>query len=97
MGSTAPPQYTPETDSPTTTADATRPSVRVVEAVADAKGIDPLDVEPLSHAVDPDALDALFAPRADATPRDADASLQFTFAGHTVVVDADGTVVVAEE
>ncbi|AGB39397.1 HalOD1 output domain-containing protein [Natronococcus occultus] len=42
------------------------PSVRVVEAVADAEGVDPTDLEtPLYEAIDGAALDRLFAPTAD--------------------------------
>ncbi|MFC7135555.1 HalOD1 output domain-containing protein [Halobaculum litoreum] len=35
-------------------------SVRVVECVAEATGLDATDLDPLYEVVDPDALDALF-------------------------------------
>ena len=35
-------------------------SETVVSAVADAKGVDPLDLDPLYDAIDPDALDSIF-------------------------------------
>lgn len=37
-------------------------SMAVVEAVADAENVDPLELDPLNEAIDPDALDALFPP-----------------------------------
>ena len=45
-------------------------SQRVINAVADAKGVDPLDLDPMYDTIDPDALDALF--------RDGEASLAGT-------------------
>ncbi|MFD1515494.1 HalOD1 output domain-containing protein [Halomarina rubra] len=36
-----------------------RPSVAVVEAVANAEGCDPLDLPPLYDVVDPDSVDRL--------------------------------------
>lgn len=67
-------------------------SETVVDAVADAKGVDPLDLEPLYDAIDPDALDSLFAeaPGASASPTE----LRFEMDGCEVVVRGGGTVVV---
>lgn len=64
----------------------------VVTAVADAKDVDPLDVEPLHSAIDPDALDSMFQPRIGTPPT----SLELTFRldGCEVVAHADGEVVV---
>lgn len=64
----------------------------VVTAVADAKGVDPLDVEPLHSAIDPDALDAIFQPRIGSPPTSLE--LTFTLDGCEVLVQADGEVVV---
>jgi hypothetical protein len=65
-------------------------SLGVVEAVADAKGVEPTDLdERLYDCVDPDALDRLFA---DGTGWDG--RLSFTMAGCRVEVEASGTVVV---
>ena len=65
------------------------PSLRVVDALAEATDTDPLELEPLYNVVDPEALDRLF--RADA---DIPASVRFEYEGHTVEVRSDGTVVV---
>lgn len=67
----------------------------VVTAVADAKGVDPLDVEPLHSVVDPDALDRMFQPRVGAPP----SSLEVTFEldGCAVEVRADGEVAVTPQ
>lgn len=66
-------------------------STAVVAAVADAKDVDPLDLEPLYETVDPDALDALFS-GACGSPTE----VSFTFAGFEVVVrGADDVAVTA--
>lgn len=67
-------------------------SMRVVEEVAAATGVDPVDLdEPLSNVVDPDALDALFSDRrpSDGTVR---GYTSFVYHGCRVTVDADGSV-----
>ncbi|USZ71800.1 HalOD1 output domain-containing protein [Natronosalvus halobius] len=69
-------------------------SHRVVNAVARKEGIDPIDLEPLYHAIDPESLDRLFSVEAAADDRAAD-ELTFTFAGYRVTVSADGSVDVA--
>lgn len=63
-------------------------STRVVEAVADAAGTDPLALEPpLYHAIDLDALERLVASRSTRL-------IRFEYADHTVTVRGDGTVLV---
>lgn len=62
----------------------------VVEAVAQAKGVSPTDLEPLYTAVDPDALDGLLASQT-ATPL----TVEFSYAGRRVRVANDGTVTVS--
>lgn len=54
----------------------------VVDAVADAKGVDPLELEPLYESIDPDALDAIFS-KADGRSA---VELSFSVAGCEVVV-----------
>ena len=62
----------------------------VIGAVAEAEGVDELDLEPpLFEAVNPDALNNLFH---NATGR-----VQFNYLGYTVDVDQDGTVDLAGE
>ena len=65
-------------------------SEAVVDAVADAKGVDPLDLDPLYDTVDPDALDSIFR-HASGT---ASAELTFEMAGCEVLVREAGEVVV---
>ncbi|PGF16416.1 hypothetical protein CP556_10000 [Natrinema sp. CBA1119] len=55
----------------------------VIDLVAQADGADPLETEPLYHAIDPDLLDSL--PDADGFSR-----LEFSYQGYTVSV-TDGT------
>lgn len=62
-----------------------RPSVAVVEAVATATGYGPYDVPPLYEVIDPDALDDLFSPKRDGTPRRA-GRVTFRLAGCNVTV-----------
>lgn len=63
-------------------------SLRVVEAIADADGTDPVDMEPpLFEAINPEALDRLFRSGTDCAVR-------FQYEDHTVEVHSDGTVTV---
>jgi len=73
------------TDEPTA-----KPSLRVVEAVADADGVDPVRLDPPLHsAIDPEALDRLFEP----TPTGPRAgTVRFSYRDHDVTVHPDGTV-----
>lgn len=69
----------------------------VVNAVADAKGIDPMDLEESLHdVIDPDALEDLFEPRYTGAPRQ-DVRVSFSMAGLSVVVNADRRVVVSPQ
>lgn len=66
-------------------------SEAVVWAVAEAKGVDPLDLdEALYDRVDPDALERLF----ESDAAGADLRVKFTLAGCEVTVSGDGRVVV---
>ncbi|WP_224450313.1 HalOD1 output domain-containing protein [Haloprofundus salilacus] len=67
-------------------------STTVVMAVADAKGVDPLELEPIYSVIDPDALNRVFQPTVGSA-RDS-LELQFSMAGCDVVVRGDGEVVV---
>lgn len=66
-------------------------SQRVVEAVADARGVDPLDLPPLYDSIDPDALDALFD-HADSGLSITE--LRFELEGCEVLVRGSGEIVV---
>lgn len=69
-------------------------SEEVVLSVAAAKGVDPLELDPLFDVIDPEALDALYERDADRTgsPR----RVEFTYEGHRVAVGEDGSVTVSK-
>ena len=75
----------------------TTPSETVIHAVAEAADVDPLELDPLHSTIDPDALDALFAPKYNGQPRDGDLQLTFSMAGYKVIVWSYGRVSVTEE
>lgn len=67
-------------------------SAKVVEAVAAAKGIEPTALDTrLYEIIDPDALDAIFRPKADGTPR-IGGKITFTMDGCRVAIHNDGNV-----
>lgn len=75
-------------------------SFDVIAAIAEREGVDPMDIEPpeyeaLYDVVNPEALDALFAPREDGTARTT-GRVEFPFCGYQVVVSSDGAVDVSE-
>ena len=76
------------TDSVTTIYQGSQISEVVVRTVAQAKGVDPLELEPLYGVVDPDALDSIFSSKDTSS----DTKLGFTMAGCEVVVRGDGEV-----
>lgn len=67
-------------------------SETVIETVAKATGVDPLDLQPLYEVVDPDALDTLFG-SSDRSSRSV--AIDFSFGGCRVTVRADGEVTAA--
>lgn len=67
------------------------PSTAVVETVAGAGGRDPVDLEPVFGAVDPDALNALVRSGGTA-PGARGVSVSFTYAGRRVTVRDTGEV-----
>ncbi|WP_049890196.1 HalOD1 output domain-containing protein [Natronorubrum sulfidifaciens] len=64
-------------------------SLSVIEALAAETDTDPIELEPLYHVIDPEALDQLFQ-QGTAT----DAAVTFPYGGHTVEVRGDGTIIV---
>lgn len=66
-------------------------SQQVVEAIADATGVDPLELPPLYDSVDPDALDSLFSHDGASASI---TSLCFEIGDCEVVVRGSGEVVV---
>ncbi|WP_435346341.1 HalOD1 output domain-containing protein [Haloarchaeobius sp. HRN-SO-5] len=65
-------------------------SSEVVEAVAQAKGVDPLSLDPIIDSVDPDALNRLF----DSQNRGL--QLTFEYEGYTVTVEGDRQIDLTE-
>lgn len=66
---------------------------KVICAIAEAKGVDPLDLDPeLVDVVDPDALERLFR---YGTAGDTEGRVTFTMAGCEVVVRSTGSVTAA--
>ncbi len=68
-------------------------SVTIANAVATVSGEEVTDLDPLHYAIDADALERLFEPRADGV-RSA-GQVRFQYNGCTVTVTADGEVRVA--
>lgn len=58
----------------------------IIAEVADAEGVDPLELKPLYTSVDPDALCAIVEP-----PNDVD-RVEFEYAGYEVVVEDEDRV-----
>jgi hypothetical protein len=75
-------KYDSESDQP--------PAEVIVDALAEAAGVDPLELPPLFDYVDPDALNSLFG-KHDGT-KDADAILSFRIENWNVFVRADGHI-----
>lgn len=66
-------------------------SLSIVEAVADAEGVDPAELDPpLATVVDPTAIDRLFSrSRADSSGVE---RLSLTYRGYRVAIESDGEV-----
>ena len=58
-------------------------SMAVIDLVASATDTDPLELDPLYNAINPEALDSL-------TDSPAFSTFEFEYAGHTVVVERVG-------
>lgn len=66
----------------------------VTAAVSSASGRSATELRPLYSAVDPDALDSIFAPQSDGTPRISGGTVTFEYGPHRVRVESDRTVLV---
>ena len=84
-------------DSAQTSIEARRScSKAVVEAVAEAEGVNPVELSPpLYEVVDPDALDDLFAPTT--VNGRMDGEVRFSYVGYEVTVAGDGYVSVVPQ
>ncbi|GAB3679226.1 hypothetical protein GCM10028857_00230 [Salinarchaeum chitinilyticum] len=64
------------------------PIPRIVDAVAEAEGVEPVTLDPpLAEVIDPDAVERLVA---DSTASELE--VRFAYRGHDVVVDDSGRV-----
>lgn len=70
------------------------PVIAIVDALAEAAGVDPPVLPPLYEFVDPDAINDLFADHSGAS--DADAMLGFQLNRWNVFVRADGRIRVCD-
>ncbi|WP_254545144.1 HalOD1 output domain-containing protein [Halomarina pelagica] len=68
-------------------------SITVMQAVGAVVDVDPMELDSLYEAVDPDALDELFCPGPDGQPS-IDGRIRFRFAGCRVTVESNGTILV---
>ncbi|QRV17800.1 hypothetical protein JMJ58_22475 (plasmid) [Haloterrigena salifodinae] len=69
------------------------PVYAVVSAVAEAEGVDPVDLPPLYETIDPEALNDLLSSRDDSTV----ATVEFEYAGYAVTVRGEGMVTVCSD
>lgn len=69
--------------------DSATPTVAVAETIAFATDQDPLDMTPLAHVIEPDALERLLASNGDVT-------ISFEIEDVEVTVDSSGKIVVSE-
>lgn len=67
-----------------------KPSIAVVNALADATGRDPGEIAPLYGYIDCEALDAVV------TLSDSDVRVTFSYEEYTVIVESDGSVTVRD-
>ncbi|MFC6769890.1 HalOD1 output domain-containing protein [Natrinema soli] len=69
-----------------------KPSLRVLEAIADAEDVSPIALEPpLNDVVDPAALDRLFEPT-DADDSVRGGHVSFRYRGYDVIISSGGAV-----
>ncbi|WP_203229085.1 HalOD1 output domain-containing protein [Halobellus captivus] len=66
-------------------------SLQIIDTVAAAKGVSPMELTPLADVIDPDALDSLYSPATATT-----VTLRFEYEGYSVRIDDDGSVTLSE-
>jgi Flp pilus assembly CpaF family ATPase len=64
---------------------------RIITTVAEEKGQSIDELEPLYNAINPEALESLFASRVDGSSRP-DGEVSFQYAGYWVTVSSEGAV-----
>ncbi|PSP87174.1 hypothetical protein BRC87_12170 [Halobacteriales archaeon QS_4_66_20] len=68
------------------------PSHGVIQAVATVKGVEPIDLDPLCHFINPDALDAMFDDTTEA--RESDICVSFRIEDSRIEVSGDRRITV---
>lgn len=71
------------------------PSEAIIDALAEAEGVDPMELDPLYETIDGDALDRLFTPRSESeeTPS---RTFGFTINSWNVFIQSEGSVVICD-
>ena len=67
-------------------------SEELIKAVATLNDADPTELSLLAEFIDPEALDALFRPRPDDTPRDTNGRVVFDYDAYHVRIDSNGKI-----
>lgn len=70
--------------------DSDRPSMRIVRFVAECRDVDPTELPPLGHRIDPDALDTVLESLED------DEYVRFEYDGRLLYVWGDGEITTGE-
>lgn len=69
------------------------PSIAVIEAIADVRGVEPTDLDGVLYdLIDPEALDALFLGE-----KPGDIEVELPLGSHRVTIRSDGSLQVQEE
>lgn len=71
-------------------------STLVCTVLADIAGVDPMDLAPLHHTIDPDALNSLFSFSEPGYSREI-GYVHFEYSGFEVTVHANGTIEIARQ
>ena len=71
-------------------------SIAVIATLADLMGTDPVELDPLHSAVDPDELDTLvrFRNGTNGNPHNGDTHVTFTHEGHAITVHSYGVITI---
>lgn len=73
------------------------PSLRVMFAVAESKGVDPTELRPLTDIIDPDVLDMLVRTEpGEGASEPNPVALRFSYEGCEVIVQGDGNLTVGD-
>ncbi|GKZ15995.1 HalOD1 output domain-containing protein [Haladaptatus sp. T7] len=67
-------------------------SEELIRAIATVNDADLTELALLSEFVDPEALDALFGPKAGETPRDTNGRVSFTYDAYRVRINSSGQI-----